>query len=377
MELITVLLAVLLAVALAALWARERERRAAVRGLGAAAGEGRAEMRGLRDAVLAASPLPVLVFDETGRLLASNEAARTTLVGLAAGDEAPLPALRAAVHAAVAGRPAERIELTVYEPTRRRYLAHIRTYVVGDGRGCAVVLDEQSEEADFREARSLFSAGVSHELRTPLARMLALVDTLELDLDAAERDPILEGMRSEIDGMRRLIEEMVMLAILESGGRAGVNDDTDISLAVGNAVERAREAASDAGVGIAADASPDLHGAISEPLLDAMLDNLIGNAVRHAGSGAHARVTAREAPGAVDIVVSDDGRGIPPEHLSHVFERFYRVEGARSGPGTGLGLALVKHIAEANGGRAEIESAQGTGTTVRVTLPTPAAARGG
>ena len=70
---------------------------------------------------------------------------------------------------------------------------------------------------------SLFSAGVSHELRTPLARMLALVDTLELDLDAAERDPILEGMRGEIDGMRRLIEEMVMLAILvvRPGGLLG------------------------------------------------------------------------------------------------------------------------------------------------------------
>jgi signal transduction histidine kinase len=75
------------------------------------------------------------------------------------------------------------------------------------------------------------------------------------------------------------------------------------------------------------------------------------------------------------VQVSDTGLGIAPEHLPHVFERFYRVEGSRSGPGTGLGLAIVKHVAEAHGGRAEIESAEGRGTTVRVILAAPAARR--
>jgi signal transduction histidine kinase len=237
------------------------------------------------------------------------------------------------------------------------------------------VLDEQSEEADFREARSLFSAGVSHELRTPLARMLALVDTLELDLDAAERDPILEGMRGEIDGMRRLIEEMVLLVRLETGEQAGGGESTDVTEAVARCVERATERAERARVTLSGEAPRGLVAAIAPPLMDAMLDNLTENAIRHAGDGADVRVTARGLTGAVEVQVSDTGLGIAPEHLPHVFERFYRVEGSRSGPGTGLGLAIVKHVAEAHGGRAEIESAEGRGTTVRVILAAPAARR--
>jgi signal transduction histidine kinase len=108
--------------------------------------------------------------------------------------------------------------------------------------------------------------------------------------------------------------------------------------------------------------------------VDVILDNLLENAIRHAGKGADVDVTARGLAGAVELSIADTGAGVPAEHLSRVFERFHRVEGSRAGPGTGLGLAIVKHIAEAHGGRAVMDSVEGQGTTVRVTLPAPAAA---
>jgi signal transduction histidine kinase len=172
------------------------------------------EALALRDALMAALPLPVLLFDASGRLVRWNRPAREALPHLTRGAEAEPAALATAVRDAIAGRPARPVELTVYEPERRRYHAHVRGYPGRDTRLCAVVLEEESEEADFRDARSLFSAGVSHELRTPLARMLALVDTLSLPLSEDEREDMHEGMRDEIDGRRRLIDAMVLIVRL-------------------------------------------------------------------------------------------------------------------------------------------------------------------
>ena len=116
-----------------------------------------------------------------------------------------------------------------------------------------------------------------------------------------------------------------------------------------------------------------LVAGIAPRLLDVVLDNLIENAIRHAGPGSKVTVAARGLAGAVELTVSDTGAGIPAEHLARIFERFYRIEGSRSGPGTGLGLAIVKHIAESHGGRATVESTVGEGTTVRVVVRAPVA----
>jgi two-component system phosphate regulon sensor histidine kinase PhoR len=381
MEVVVVALALLAGVLGAILASRERERRAALSALGddegglVTAARRSARGRVLRDALMAAAPYPVLVFDASASMVRANPAARRLLPAMTTGAPAQPAALDAAVRDALAGRTPRTVELTVYEPERLRYVAHLQPFTGRDGRGCAVVFGEQSAEADFRDARSLFSAGVSHELRTPLARMLALVDTLSLPLEEREREDIHEQMREEIDAMRRLIEEMVMLVRLETGEPAGQGERCDVTAAVARCVEHQAERATRAGVALAGDATGGLVAAIAPPLVDVILDNLVGNAIRHAGDGAAVRVSARGLTGAVELEVADTGLGIAPEHLPHVFERFYRAEGSRTGPGTGLGLAIVKHVAEAHGGRAEIESVQGRGTTVRVVLATPSAAR--
>jgi signal transduction histidine kinase len=384
---VAIVLAVLLALALAALARRERERRRTLATLGGGpdlAAAARGAMAGridrvqldaalaLRDAIMEASPTPVLLFDSSAHLVRVNSAAREAIPDLEIGATLALQRVATAVHEALAGRQARPFEVTVYEPERRRFHAHLRVYRDRSARACAVVLADESAEADYRDARRLFSAGVSHELRTPLARMLALVDTLSLPSDTGESEALLDQMRLEIDAMRQLIEDMMLLTRLESEG-VGEGELVDVATAVHECVERQIEAAQSAGVDLTAAVAPGVVAVVPRRLLDVVLDNLVENAIRHAGSGARVDVRARGLAGAVELEVADTGAGIPAEHLGRVFERFHRVEGSRTGPGTGLGLAIVKHIAESRRGRVGIESIEGAGTTVRVVLPAPAA----
>jgi signal transduction histidine kinase len=383
---LAILLAVALGAALAVLAVRERERRRVLASLEASGDlahavdsmlRDRADRSSLdaalalRDALMEASPTPVMLFDRGARLVRANTAAREAIPDLEVGATAAVQAIATAVHDALAGRPPRPFDVTVYDPERRRFHAHLRTYADRQARSCVVVLADESAEADYRDARRLFSAGVSHELRTPLARMLALVDTLSLPLGEPEREETMDQMREEIDAMSELIEDMMLLARLEAEGIAG-GERTELEEAVTAAVERHVDAAADAGMALTGSAAPGIAAGVPRRLVDVVLDNLIGNALRHAGEGASVDVQAGEAPGgAVELVIADTGAGIPADHLSRVFERFHRVEGSRAGPGTGLGLAIVKHIAESHGGRAVIESIEGRGTTVRVLLPTP------
>ncbi|MDX6522714.1 MAG: two-component system, NtrC family, sensor histidine kinase KinB [Gaiellales bacterium] len=390
MAALVITLAVALVAALLALAARERERRRALSQLGGSGdlvAAARAVMLGrterwtldaalaLRDALLDASPTPVMLFDRGARLVRANRSAREAIPDLEVGSTAAVQAIATAVHDALAGRPPRPFDVTVYDPERRRFHAHLRTYADRESRSCVVVLADESAEADYRDARRLFSAGVSHELRTPLARMLALVDTLALPLAEQEREDTMDQMRDEIDAMRELIEDMMLLARLEVEGIAD-GEQCDVEEAVIVCLERHRDVAADAGLVLSGEATKGIVAAVPRRLVDVVLDNLVENAIRHAGEGATVDVRARGLGGAVELTVSDTGAGIPAEHLARVFERFHRVEGSRTGPGTGLGLAIVKHIAEAHGGRAVMESSEGEGTTVRVTLPAPAVRRG-
>jgi signal transduction histidine kinase len=317
-----------------------------------------------------------MVFDADGALVRANGLARREAASLL--DLDAQPELRAAVLRVIDGQPPPtELGLTVYEPDRRRYRVHLEAFAREGGRACVVVLEDESAEADYRDARRLFSAGVSHELRTPLQRILGLVETLGLDLpDSARADTIAQA-RLEVDGMRRLIEDMIMLVQLESHGFESSAEATEMAEAVEACVRRHADAAAEAEMPLSAHANRGLAVAVPARLVDAVLDNLVENAIRHAGPGERIEIRVRGLAGAVELVVHDTGGRIPPDHLGRVFERFHRVEDARSGPGTGLGLAIVKHIAEEYGGRATAESSRTAGTTMRVVLPAPGAVRPG
>jgi two-component system, OmpR family, phosphate regulon sensor histidine kinase PhoR len=323
-----------------------------------------------REAVLEATPLPVLILDGDGRIARVNASARVALGGVDIGGAAAelAPELGQAVAGVLSGPPVDQVEM-VAGAERRVWLAHLRSHPNADGRAAVAVLVDVTDDVDFREARRLFSAAVSHELRTPLQRIVGLVDTLALPLSDGERAELVQAAEHEVQRMRELVDEMLLLAALDRGQAALSEGDCDASAVaeqvVASRVARARQN----GMSLRVDAAPGLRVPIGEQLLEVVIGNVVDNALKYAGEGAEVEVGVRGRAGEVEIAVSDTGVGIAPEHLPHVFERFFRGEQSRSSPGSGLGLAVVKHIVEAHGGRARAESRAGEGAVVRLVLP--------
>jgi signal transduction histidine kinase len=323
-----------------------------------------------REAVLEASPLPVLILDGLGRVARVNAAARVALGGVDIGAPASelAPELGRAVAGVLSGPPVDQVEM-VAGAERRVWLAHLRSHPDADGRAAVAVLVDVTEDVDFREARRLFSAAVSHELRTPLQRIVGLVDTLALPLSDGERAELVQAAEHEVQRMRELVDEMLLLAALDRG-QAALNAGACDASAVAERVVEARVArARHSGMTLRVDAAEGLRVPIGEQLLEVVIGNVVDNALKYAGEGAEVEVRVRGRAGEVEVAVSDTGVGIAPEHLPHVFERFFRGEQSRSSPGSGLGLAVVKHIVEAHGGRARAESRAGEGAVVRLVLP--------
>ena len=216
-----------------------------------------------------------------------------------------------------------------------------------------------------------FVADAGHELRTPLATLHGWID---LYVQGGLRDPgrldhAMARMRAEVDRMRLLVDELSLLARLDAAQPLH-REPVDV-------VALAGEVADDARV-VAPDRAITLHGAAQAvvegdgPRLQQVLRNLVGNAVQHTRPGTPVTVTVRAGDGTVVVEVHDEGDGIAPEHLPHVFERFYRADPSRtrdSGAASGLGLAIVEAIVAAHDGTVGVTSAPGEGTTVRVTLP--------
>ena len=323
-----------------------------------------------REALLEASPLPVLVIDDDGRIGRVNSAARVELGGVDVGSAVAdlSPELARAVAGVLGGPPVAEAEI-VAGADRRVWLAHLRSHPSGGSRAAVAVLVDVTETVDFRESRRLFSAAVSHELRTPLQRIVGLVDTLALPLSDEERTSVVRQAEDEVERMRQLIDEMLLLAALDRGEAALTASEADAAEVVRGVVAARAGRARERGMHLEASVSPGLNVQVPERLLEVVLGNVVDNAINYAGDGASVEVVARGLAGEVEFVVSDTGVGIPSEHLPHVFERFYRGEASRSSPGSGLGLAVVKHIVEAHGGRVRADSRPGEGTTVILALP--------
>lgn len=212
-----------------------------------------------------------------------------------------------------------------------------------------------------------FVADTSHELRSPLTVILANLDLLHRDLEPAERALSVEEARSEAQRMRRLVNDLLFLAQTDvAQGLAPVQVRLD-SLVQEEVATIARQA-------------PDHSLVVQvEPLgvrgdperLAQLLRNLLTNATLHTPPGTTIRVGLRAAGGIAHLTVADDGLGIAATHLPHLWQRFYRVEKARSraSGGSGLGLAIVKHIAEAHRGQVQVSSQEGRGTIFEVFLP--------
>lgn len=225
-------------------------------------------------------------------------------------------------------------------------------------------------EASFaQEAR--FTADAAHELRTPVTVMLTHVQNALATPGASEEHrEAFEACQRAAQRMRRLIEALLQLARLDAGQDVAARARVDLAAIARDSVDHVRPLAEQRGVTLLVEGeTAECLGA--PDLLGQVVTNLVANAIHHNRPGGEARIATRVVDEHVELTVADNGPGIPPEHVGHIFERFYRVDKARTATQgrTGLGLAIVRAIVDAHSGEVTVHSVVGTGTTFTVRLP--------
>jgi len=323
-------------------------------------------------AVLASMTEGVMVVDADGKIKLMNAALRQQfqLTDDALG-QTPLAALRHLGLAELLAHPASR-ELTFQMPTERTFAV---TATALSGRaGLVVVFHDITRLKRLENLRQEFVANVSHELRTPLSIIKGYVETLLDDPppDAATAKQFLETVQRHARRLEALIADLLTISELESQQTrlqlAPVSLAKIAQAAVQELALRAREKHTTVAVEIPADLPAVTADA---QRLHQVLVNLLDNAIKYTPAGSRVAVSAQTTGGAVEVCVADNGPGIAAEDLPRIFERFYRVDKARSRElgGTGLGLSIVKHIVQTHGGRVWAESEVGRGSQFYFTLP--------
>jgi two-component system phosphate regulon sensor histidine kinase PhoR len=251
--------------------------------------------------------------------------------------------------------------------------------VSGEG-GAVIVLNDVTDIQRLENVRRDFVANVSHELKTPVASIKGFVETL---LDGAADDPadnrrFLEIVARQAERLEAIIEDLLALSRIEQSEGAGnlPLERVHVLAVLSAAVADCRPRARDRGVTVEVECDGLLEADVNPALLEQAVINLVDNAIKYSDSGDTIWVSATPDAAATDgpavrIVVRDEGCGIEAEHLPRLFERFYRVDKARSRKlgGTGLGLSIVKHIVQAHGGSIAVESTPGVGSTFTIELP--------
>jgi len=333
-----------------------RERRAA------------AEERGVRDLILSSMEEGVVLADADGLVRFANRAAVGMLGGPIGSVAALAPAsLREAATEALRERRGATVEFERGSPAR-----HLRaTAIPVEGGGALLVVRDVTEAKRVEAMRRDFVANASHELKTPVASILAAAETIRT---AAVEDPgAVAGFaaRLERDAARlaRIVADLLDLSRLEAGSER--TERVAMEAVVREEAERFAAQARDAGIELVVDARPSPPVQGSRRDLALLVRNLLDNAIRYTDRGGRVEVAVGPADGEVLLRVSDTGAGIPSRDLPRIFERFYRVDPARSRGtgGTGLGLSIVRHVVENHGGTVRVESELGRGSTFEVRLP--------
>jgi two-component system phosphate regulon sensor histidine kinase PhoR len=249
----------------------------------------------------------------------------------------------------------------------RPFRARAATYAGG----VVVTLADVTELQRLGRARRDFVANISHELRTPLTSIRLLLDSL---LTGKSSEPpaadTLRKIEVEVQALQQMAEELLDLAQIESGQALVRLVPVSVAELVGKAADRLALQAANKGQRLALDVPDVLAALADEDHVSRALGNLLHNAIKFTPPGGKIRVSARPYEGDVLIEVADTGPGIPADDLPRVFERFFRGDRSRQGGGTGLGLAVAKHVVEAHGGRIWAES-QGAGKGSRFTFALP------
>jgi two-component system phosphate regulon sensor histidine kinase PhoR len=330
----------------------------------------------------------VVIIDSAMRVVALNNSARAAFRQAGADALSPRrlsdltrsPAIYSAFAAAVArGERAEvKVEADGGGGYRRVYDLHVaplrqRESVYGnDVRGAVGVFFDITRLERLERVRQEFLSNVSHELRTPLTSIITFAETLADGALEDEQDArrFVQIIGRNAGRMRSLIEDIMELSAIESGVHSLEVRESRLHQLVRETFGALASRAEDCGVALVNEVGPDVTVRADARRLEQMLLNLVENAIKFSRRGGDVRV--RHERGTRDLIsVEDTGEGIPAEHLPRIFERFYRVDRARSREvgGTGLGLAIVKHLARAHGGEVSVRSTPNVGTTFTIELP--------
>jgi two-component system phosphate regulon sensor histidine kinase PhoR len=278
------------------------------------------------------------------------------------------------------------LTLTVYEFTYGSYSPHSVAFASAL---CAalplalilIVILKRSNDAKDNKMRKLetvrkdFVANVSHELKTPVTAIKGFVETLlEGALESREdAHRFLSIILRQADRINAIIEDLLTLSRLEEEEKRSliIIEEIDVVPVLRRVVHDASHAARDKKIGMRLEVPDKLVFPINANLIEQAVLNLVDNAIKYSDSGSNVTIALAQAPTEIVIEIKDSGSGIPEEHLSRIFERFYRVDKARSRKvgGTGLGLAIVKHIAQVHGGMARVQSTVGKGSVFSIHLP--------
>ncbi len=333
--------------------------------------------------ILAGMVEGVLVLDHAGRILLANEALDKMFglppgaaVGASCTEVIRHHELNEFLHTVFSGRDEARIEITTHAPPVRAYTvqASVLRSPAGEATGVVLVFHDITELKRLETVRKDFVANVSHELKTPLTAVKGFIEAL---IDGAKDDPeqsvrFLDILRRQADHLDAIVSDLLRLSAIESGKIAPVLVDVALAAAVERIASAEAPEITKRGHRLIVEIPGDLTVRADPRLLEQVVQNLLDNAVKYTPDGGEIAVRAEAGEGRIILSVRDTGIGIPDKDQARIFERFYRVDRARSRElgGTGLGLSIVKHIADAHGWTVSVESVPGRGSTFAVRIPT-------
>ena len=318
----------------------------------------------------------VVLLDERLRLVFANSAAASVLGFQTKKLPARVPSEEVNAVARRAYRAGAEIDemLTLWFP--RRSTVRVRAIPLDEGTHFVLILQDVTEESLAQRVRREFVSHASHELKSPVAGLQALAEALQQAARTEDRAAIerfSEKLRSESDRLGRLVGDLLDLSRLEDAGGA-TQEPVDLSELARRELAQVRGQTKAKSMELEEDLDEEVRVLGDEEQLALLFRNLLENAVRYTPEGGTVRIALSVDGDDAVIEISDTGIGIPSEAQGRIFERFYRVDRARSRArgGTGLGLAIVKHVAEIHGGSVSVESELGRGSTFTARLPATA-----
>jgi two-component system sensor histidine kinase SenX3 len=312
----------------------------------------------------------IVVVDRIGREVVRNSVARR-FAGARTGEVLAEEAIAELLHDALTGHSSER-ELPLYGPPRQ--VLQLRAFPLrrdGEIVGAVAFTRDVSESRRVESVRRDFVANVSHELKTPIGALGLLAETMADTADLAVVQRLAERVVREADRLARIVDDLLDLSTIEAQ-EAPTRAPMPVRLLISECVDVVQAAADAATVPLLVRPEPpDLEIFCDTRQMRSALVNLVDNAIKYSGADERVEIGACVVDDRIAFVVRDHGIGIPTRDLERIWERFYRVDRARSRDtgGTGLGLAIVRHVAQAHGGEVTVQSREGEGSTFTLYIP--------